>query len=161
MVTLRGTAGLLSRLHQPLAEDSPTGVLGDWYAKVIVVRPRVLVLCVNERSLLSVVVPLAPASGLLDRFVAAASQRIDQVEVDPSKRRAEIEALIPSRVGRTKRRSVLSSLNHFAFAAQDWLAEDPNGDLEALGRWLCDTPCFPLRTTWPWTEAQMLLEGTG
>lgn len=157
MVILRGTVSLLKRLRLPIDGGEPTGVLGDWYAKVVATRPRVLVLCTNERSLLSVVVALAPSTGFLDRFRAAAAGRIAQIQAHASRREAEITAVSSVRLGRTRNRSVLSSLNQFAFAAEAWLAEQPEGDLEELGLWLCDTPCFPLETKWPWREAQLLL----
>ena len=159
MVIVRCTASLLKRLRQPLADGESTGALGDWYAKVVCTRPRVLVLCVNARSLLSVVVPLAPTSSFLDRFGVAACRRIGQIEAAPDRRQVELDALASLGVARTRDRSVLSSMNHFAYAASTWLLEQPDGDLEDLGRWLCDTPCFPLRTTWPWMEARSLLGG--
>ena len=163
MVFVRCTARLLARLGQPVAEGHATGALGDWYANVIATRPRVLILCINEHTLLSVVVPLAPAASFLDRAVAAVGHRIGQIDAPRERRQREIEALAPAWLARTTNRSVLSSLNHLAHDAQAWLAERPGGvveaDLEELGQWLCDTPCFPLTTTWPWQEALARLGG--
>jgi hypothetical protein len=137
----------------------PSGRLGNWYAKVVATRPRHLVLCTNERSLLCVVVPLAPHHSLLQRFVVAAQARINQVPVAATVRLAEIGALSEARIGRATSRSVIGSMTQFGYAVQSWLERRSAADLDALGAWLCDTPCSPLTTHWPWLEAELLLAG--
>lgn len=160
MVTLRCTAKLLRRLGTSASDTPPSGRLGDWYANVVATRPRHLVLCTNERTLLCVVVPLAPHAQLTERFVMAARARLAQVPVAPSLRSAEIEAVGNVRLGRATNRSVLGSMNEFGYAVQSWLERWPADDLDALGLWLCDTPCSPLQTHWPWLEAEFLLTGS-
>ena len=135
-------------------------MLGDWYAKIVATRPKHLVLCTNERTLLCVVVALAPQDGLLDRFAAAAQHRINQIPAPGAVRLTERGAAAEVRVGRATSRSVLSSMNQFGYAVDAWLENRPADDLEALGLWLCDTPCSPLKTHWPWLEAELLLTGT-
>lgn len=137
--------------------DSTPGRLGDWYARIVATRPRHLVLCTNEHTLLSVVVPLVPRDRLLDRFVAAAQHRIDQIDAPASIRMRERSALVGVRVGRCTNRSVIGTMNQFAYAVEAWLYDHSSQDLETLGLWLCDTPCSALRTDWPWLEAQVLL----
>lgn len=58
MFTLRCTAKLLARLKaSPVVEmGTPTSRLGDWYAHLLFTRPTQLVLCVSERTLLSVLI---------------------------------------------------------------------------------------------------------
>jgi hypothetical protein len=58
MMTLRCTRKLLGALRAPAAaEPAPTStVLGDWYANLYKARPGRVVLCLNERSLLTVLV---------------------------------------------------------------------------------------------------------
>ena len=161
MVALRCTRRLLTRLRAdpPSDEIAPSGKLGDWYANVVATRPRTLALCTNERTLLSVVVRTAPGATFLDRFRAAAQARIRQIPVPASLRLAEIGALSDLRLQRTCSRSVLASMNQLGFSAEGWLQDRPNGDLDELGLWLSDTPCFALTTTWPWREAVLLLTG--
>jgi hypothetical protein len=142
------------------AEAPPSGRLGDWYAKIAHAGRRQLVLCVNERSLLCVVVPLASRRYFLERFLDAARARIDQIPAAPEVRVAEKAALEPIQVGRVANRSVLSSLNQFAYGIESWVAQRPADDLDALGLWLCDTPCSPLQTHWPWLEAELVLTGS-
>jgi hypothetical protein len=118
------------------------------------------VLCTNERTLLCVVVPFAPSSELTHRFAAAARAQLDKIPVAASLRRAEMEALGIVRLGRATNRSVLGSMREFGYAIQTWLERDAANDLDALGLWLCDTPCSPLQTHWPWLEAELLLSGS-
>ena len=73
----------------------------------------------------------------------------------------ERAALADVQLGRATNRSVIGSINEFTYAIDAWFAHRSGDDLEALGLWLCDTPCFPLRTTWPWREAELLLTGRG
>jgi hypothetical protein len=161
VITLRCTTQLRQRLGVVDTDDAPpSGLLGDWYAKIVATRPRHLVLCTNERTLLCVVVPFAPRNTLRERFAATARHRIDQIAAPAELRLAEIDAIMPVRIGRTTSRSVLSSLNEFGYAVEAWLEDRSADDLEALGLWLCDTPCFPLKTHWPWLEAELLLTGT-
>jgi hypothetical protein len=160
LVTLRCTAKLLNRLRVPIGDAVPSGRLGDWYARTIAGGPRHVALCTNERSLLCVVVPLAPMSELLARFAVAVKRRIDQVPAPLTARRAEHDALSSTQFGRSVSRSVISTMNQFMYSAESWLAEQPNGNLEELGFWLCDTPCAAISTHWPWLEAELLLTGT-
>lgn len=160
MTTLRCSAQLLRRVGLAGAEAPASGQLGDWYARIVATRPRHLVLCTNERSLLCVVIPLAPQHKLLDRFVEAAQRRINQIAAPADARMKERTALAGVRLGRATNRSVIGSMNEFTYAIDAWLAHRSGDDLEALGLWLCDTPCFPLSTTWPWQEAELLLTGT-
>lgn len=162
MTTLRCSAQLLRRLGTPASDALPSGRLGDWYAKIVATRPRHLVLCTNERSLLCVVVPLAPQATLLSRFSAAAQARISQLPVAAKLRLAEISALAQPRLGRATNRSVIGSMIQFGYAVESWLERpltDRVDDLDALGLWLCDTPCSPLKCVWPWLEAEYLLTG--
>ncbi len=74
MVTLRCTQKLMRRLGVPVkvATHAPTTILGDWYANLIYARPRQIVLCMNERSLLLVLVAAQEGKSLPNRFRALA-----------------------------------------------------------------------------------------
>ena len=141
-------------------DAAPSSVLGDWYAKIVATRPKHLVLCTNARTLLCVVVALAPQNALLERFAVAAQRRINQIPAPAALRLMEVGAVAEVRVGRATSRSVLSSMTHFGYAVDSWLEDRPADDLDALVLWLCDTPCFTLQTHWPWLEAELLLTGT-
>jgi len=47
--------------------EMSTTLLGDWYATYLPWRPRQVALLVSERTLLPLLIPLAPASTLLNR----------------------------------------------------------------------------------------------
>ena len=161
MVILRCTKRLTSHLSkkQPWQEGISSGGLGDWYGNLIRGPSRRLALCTNERTLLSVVVPVAPSSGFLERFHEAALKRIRQLPVPASRRLAEAGAFSDLSLALTRSRSVLASMNQLGWGAEVWLRERPDGDLEELGLWLCDTPMSALATHWPWKEAVLLLTG--
>ena len=69
MFVIRATKKLLDRIKPATLEPSPvsTTVLGDWYATAVFWQPRVA-LFVNESTLLPILIPLAPAAGLPNRF---------------------------------------------------------------------------------------------
>lgn len=70
--TIHGTKKLLDRVKQPIVPivEQPTTVLGNWYATAIFSRPHAAFL-VNETTLLPVLLRLAPAASLADRFPEA------------------------------------------------------------------------------------------
>src|SRR5689334_9642734 len=69
MYTLHCTKKLLDRVGLPAASSfgPPTTVLGNWYATALFWKPQVALL-VNERTLLPLLMPLAPASTIIARF---------------------------------------------------------------------------------------------
>jgi hypothetical protein len=100
-VTLYCTRKLLDRLGPVRAmgstvdldassRDEPghRSVLGHWYANLLVVARRPLVLCAAERSLLAVVVPLQETRSFPERWRAAVARRLGIVGV-PAERVAE------------------------------------------------------------------------
>jgi hypothetical protein len=165
MIALRCTAALLKRLRMSDPETVPgTAPLGDWCAKPIRFRGPPLVLCTNERSLLSVVVRLAPAATLVQRFVAAAQARVNQIPGAASVRFSAIAAFHNTVIGKAASRFVLSTMTQLAFDAEAYLHSRADQrelvDLDALGERLCDTPCSALSTHWPWLEAELILSGS-
>ena len=69
MFVVQATKKLLVRAGptSPGAGEEATGLLGSWHATVLLWRPQVA-LFVNDRTLLPVLTPLAPAATLLARF---------------------------------------------------------------------------------------------
>ena len=161
MVIVRCTKRLAAHLppNAPRRTAPSPGPLGDWYANLIRGPRSRLALCTNECTLLSVVVPVAPNRGFLDRFRTAALRRLNQVPVPASLRLAEAGRFTELGIGLTQSRSVLASMNQLGWGAEVWLRKRPDGDLEELGLRLCDTPMFALKTHWPWKEAVLLLTG--
>lgn len=74
MYTVRGTKKFLDRVGRSVADPpSSTTVLGDWYANVLFWRPQVA-LFVNATTFVPVLMPLAPAAGVVARFPMAMAE---------------------------------------------------------------------------------------
>ena len=165
MYTLRCTKPLLSRLaHLTPRGDGPppasTTVLGDWYANRLNVGRHRLVLCTNERSLLTVVVPAKDLPGLPRRLVEAVAQLLRHIGVPPALVAREVREMQWVRFERTASRSVLGSMNDFALAADFcFRGPAPLVHLEEVARLLAETPCGPLGHARPRDRARDLLVG--
>ncbi|MCV9981736.1 DUF6933 domain-containing protein [Burkholderia pseudomallei] len=148
MFHLHCTRKLLDRLGRQLTADpasTPASTLSRWYATVLFWRPQV-VLCVNERTLLPVLIPLAPAATLPARFPEALAIVLQAHGWDAAKIDAEMQYMRECEIFKTANRSVVGTLNEFAFLARVWKEEqDAPPDLHQLSMRLADVPCKPLR----------------
>lgn len=118
MVTLRCTQKLLRRVRVPIKAESspPTTVLGDWYATLVHARPHQLVVCMNERTLLVVLVPARESDSLGVRFGEAVTAQLRRIGVPPCVVEAEARAMSEFAFGPTANRSVLGCLREAVFA---------------------------------------------
>ena len=147
MTTLRCTRKLARRLTiTPGAEDlRPTNRLGDWYANALNIGHRRLVLCVNEKSLLSVILPARDLRQLPSRLPDAVRSLLRRLGVPPEIAASEIEAMLPISVGLTRSRSVVGSMVDLGREATFLLAppgpHSPVADVELA---LAGVPCLQL-----------------
>lgn len=118
MVTLRCTQKLLRRLGVPAKTGTspPTTVLGDWYANILHTRPHQLVVCMNECTLLVVLVPARENKSLGTRFREAVIAQLRRLGVPPAAVEAEARAMSEIAFGPTASRSVLGCLREATFA---------------------------------------------
>jgi len=123
-----------------------TGALGDWYANVLSWR-RPVALFVNARSLLPVVVPLAPARSVVERLPVAFGDVARSVGVDGPTLDREIVEMDSYVLAKTESRTVLGVMNDFARLADDYRRQEDTVELPQLACWLAQTPCGPLRTS--------------
>ncbi|MGH9110989.1 MAG: plasmid pRiA4b ORF-3 family protein [Acidimicrobiales bacterium] len=116
MLIVRGTKKLRDRLKgAPAAHDGEsTAILGDWFANALFWRPQA-VLLVNERTLLPVFVPLAPAATLLERVPAAIEAVLRRHGASEEFLASEREAMRDVRVAPTNNRCVLGVMNEYAY----------------------------------------------
>jgi hypothetical protein len=84
-------------------------------------KPHVA-LFVNERTLLPVLTPFAPARTLLGRFPESAELALALHGLSGSFISTEREAM---RLAKTAHRSIIGMLNEFAFLADQWRARTP------------------------------------
>ena len=144
MFNLYCTKKLLDRM-KPSVEGpgQSTAVLGDWYATAWFWKPQ-LGLLVNERTLLPVVMPLAPAASLAERFPQALAQVLLALDIDQNFVKSELQKMGQVTYCKTVNRSVLGIMNQFTFHAECYRDHFGMVDPLALALKLAGTPCSPL-----------------
>ena len=147
MVVLRCTQKLLVRLRQvgDLPSVESTTRLADWYGNVLQIGRRQNLLFISERSRLPVVIPIREVKRLGTVFPDAMSARLSIVGVSAADIADERMRMSELAFGRTRNRSLLGTLNDFAFMAQsgDARRTEPESP-EELMRFLSQTPILPL-----------------
>ena len=148
MVVLRCTQKLLVRLKQvgDLPPVESTTRLGDWYGNILRIGRRQHLLFISERSRLPVVhSDPRSRSGLGTVFPDAVCERLAIVGVAAADIADERMRMSELAFGRTRNRSLLGTLNDFAFMAQsgDARRTEPESP-EELMRFLSQTPILPL-----------------
>ncbi|WP_151525896.1 DUF6933 domain-containing protein [Serinicoccus kebangsaanensis] len=146
MVIVRATRKLLQRLGPVSAveEQESTSLLGDWYATLLPWRPRQVALLVSQTTLLPVLMPLAPAATLLDRFPEHLAAVLRAHQVPETVVRQEAAETADYTLATTASRSLTGSMNEFAYLAQAHRVADRDSDLLALSLKLATVPCGPL-----------------
>ncbi|MFV0645812.1 MAG: DUF6933 domain-containing protein, partial [Sphingomonadaceae bacterium] len=120
----------------------------SWYANVLFWKPQVAIL-VSERTLLPVLMPLAPAATLARRFPAQLALVLKEHGVSADFIAQEVWRMSSVQYARTANRSVVGILNEFLRYAEFWLAaygyeKGDDDDLLAISTKLAETPCSPL-----------------
>lgn len=143
---IHATKKLFDRVKQPVEQpiEEPSTALGNWYATVLFWKPQVA-LFVNERTLLPVSLPLAPAATLAGRLPDQLGRVLHGLGVPLEFVLQEVGAMSEVSYAKTANRSVVGSMNDFAFMADVARAHGQGDDLVALSVDLADTPCGPLR----------------
>lgn len=145
MFSVHATTKLLDRVKQAVEASvpEPTPALGNWYATMLFWRPQVA-LFVNERTLLPVLLSLAPAATLMGRFPEALRHVLEAHGVDRAFVRREIAAVGEGRYSKTSNRSVVGIMNEFTYLADAYRAQRGIDDPVTLALELSRTPCGPL-----------------
>ena len=141
MVTIRCTKKLLARVGVPAEEVKPTTTrLGDWHAKPVSIGHQRLILLISERSRLPVVMWARGAKHLAATFPDALAAVLWGLGIEAAAINRELEATREGVIAGTSDRSLLGTLNDFAFMLQWKLPDDPGIDLEAAAVDLAHTP---------------------
>ena len=161
MVVLRCTQKLLARLKQ--AENLPavesTTRLGDWYGNIFRIGRRQHLLFISESSRLPVVFPIGQAKRLGTVFPDAVCEVLSNVGVAATDIADERSRMSEIAFGRTRNRSLLGTLNDFAFMAQVGSARRSEAETpEELMRFLARTPILPLKGARPIDLTRALFE---
>lgn len=145
MFSLCVTKKLLDRIKPATiaSETIASTMLGNWYATALFWKPQV-VLLVNEKTLLPVLMPLAPATDLATRFPehlasVLAVHGMPQKFIDH-----ELAQMNEVQYAKTSNRSVVGIMNQFSYLAEGYREYLETKDLRALSLRLSETPCSPL-----------------
>lgn len=157
MVVIRCTQKLLARLGAPAADPpASTTLLGDWYAKPFAVAQRRFVILASERSRIAVLMPGRDLATLPRRFPDALAVQLARLGIPSPAADREVAACSDVTLATTASRSLLGTLNDFAYMAQARLRHDPEVDLEDEALSLSHTPMAPLGYAFPADVARSL-----
>ena len=143
--TIHCTKKLLDRVkpHVRQTSTNTTTYLGNWYATALFWKPQVALL-VNERTLLPVLMPLAPATELVQRFPEHLSSVLLAHGAPYALIEHELAAMQNSQYDKTANRSLVGMLNQFSYLAEGYRDYNQTTDLRWLSLKLSETPCSPL-----------------
>ena len=142
MVVLRCTRQLLMRLKYPNEDTSAqsTTRLGGWYGTLIRFGRWHVLLLISERSRLPVLLPARDADRLALAFPKAVSETLMRIGVPAAAVERECLSMSPITIGPTRSRSLLGSLNEFAFLARADFITRRDLTLDAVARELAQVP---------------------
>lgn len=159
--TIHCTNKLLERVKQPVsaAPATPTTYLGNWYATALFWKPQAALL-VNERTLLPVLMPLAPAAELAQRFPEYLASVLLAHGTPHALIEHELNAMLDFHYAKTVNRSLVGMLNQFSYLAEGYRGYNQTADLRWLSMKLSETPCSPLykKAVSPDRELRRLIE---
>ena len=147
MFVVHGTKKFLDRVHSttPPAPDpsTVTTILGAWYATVLFWQPQIA-LFVNEPTRLPLFVPLAPSATVISRMTQTAVAVFTALGLSKEFITREATEMGSHQLTKTANRSVLGSMNDFAYLAEAHHTAKHPTDLLELSLRLARTPCGPL-----------------
>ena len=139
----RGASTALTR------EVSPTTVLGDWYANIVFAKPVHVVVCISERTLLTVLVTAKDIKSLPARLAKATSEVLQAIGVPQADIDAEALEMKEGYLAKTSDRRVLGSLNDFVFHFQHGVGSYPEQSLHERALRMARMPCAVLQFAYP------------
>ena len=162
MITLRCTKRFLNYMGiVPDTINQPTtALLGDWYVNLIPVYFGDLILFLNEKSLLTTVIPIYESSNLFALFRNRLANLLAMIGIPREVIVEEINHYTQIKFGKTKSRSILGSMNDFAWHYQILIDETQNNfaiNLSEFEYRLSQMPCKLLNYQFPEDVARMLL----
>ncbi len=135
---------ILERAQRPVEDAGrSTTALGNWYATALFWKPQAAVF-VNERTLMPIIVPLAPATSVTQRFPGYASAVFAALGLDRSFIESEIAEMSDCRLAKTNSRSLLGSLNEFVYLGKAFSDDGRSYDSVELSLELAKVPCGPV-----------------
>ena len=151
MFALRCTQKILSRLPkqpQTLGEPSTT-VLGDWYANIVFTRPKHLIICISEKTLLPVVVAAEDIKRLPQRLASTTAEILRTIGVPPNEIEKELEEMKESYFDKTNSRRVIGSLNDFIYHLEHGVGSQQELSIHDRTLRLANMPCGAINYAYP------------
>lgn len=141
MTALRCTAKLLKAMKiAPAANPAPaSNRLGEWTANLIRVSRIQLVVAVSEPTRLGVVIDAAPYADIPFRLQHNVFHALLELGVPADLAATEAEAMMPIEIAATNSKSVLGTLNQYAFETEYGLRDGFAHSAAELTRRLLDT----------------------
>ena len=163
MITFRCTKKMLEAFDIKLTEPllPTTSMLGDWYANWIPTHAGDLILIVNEKTLLTVAIPVWESANLITMFRMRVYNLLRLIGISARAASQELDHYDDVQFAKTASRRVLGSMNDFASMVQCRVAPEigqVNYSISDMEVWLSDTPCKPLGYSCPQETARELLE---
>lgn len=159
MFVLRCTKKLLGRLPSHSGGEGDKRAsdtrLGDWTAHLFVIGRQQLVLGVNNKTLLPVLLPIAPNKTFISRFAETAGEIMMAIGVDRKAVLAEMAAMNECIVATTNDRRVLGTINDFGRALDVLVDRQPLPEAALL---LAEMPCSPIGMESPQRAAIALFD---
>jgi len=120
LITLRCTRKLLALVGGATVDNvpEPTAALGDWYANVVRTVAGELVVFANEKTLLSVAIPIEMVDRLVPCFADRVYNLLQMIGVPTDVALRECAELQPLEFAPTSNRSVIGSLNEIGLHYQ-------------------------------------------
>ena len=144
MFVVHGTKKFLDRMHRAALDVQPaTNILGAWYATVLLWQPQIA-LFVNEPTRLPLFVPLAPSATVIPRMTQTAAAVFTALGLSDQFITQEVTEMGSHQLTKTASRSVLGSMNDFAYLAEAHRTAKKPTDLLEQSLRLAQTPCGPL-----------------
>ena len=133
--------------------------LGDWTANLLFIGRQQIVLGVNNKTLLPVLLPIAPNKTLLPRFTEAVGEMLMAIGVENRKAvLAEMSAMAESIVAPTNDRKVLGTINDFGRMLEVYLERR---SMPEAALHLAEAPCGPIGMQRPRDAARELFSAPG
>ena len=149
MVTLRLTKKLQKLLGIDLTNQLKpiTSTLGDWYANLVPTHSGDLIVFVNEKTLLSIAIPIWESDNLLSLSRLRVVNLLGMIGIQFKAIENELSHYDHIQFGKTRSRSVLGSMNDFALQYQVMAEEaESKADLSLSNAeyQLSQMPCKPI-----------------
>jgi hypothetical protein len=156
VIVIRPTAKLRTRLKCDLVQSPPvsTGLLGDWYANLVRVERRQLLIAVSVKTLLPVVLEARDARSLPERLPLALGEVLAALEIPAPAIALEQSHMREHAYAKTLDRRVLGSMTDYGRLIDAYL--EPGRSLVDVALNLAEAPMSAIKMNSPERETRAI-----